>query len=151
MQRMDRNHGTTTSKADFLSRLWLEWQQPLRIEGHSRTKIDFIRYLMVQALMRSSLLNSIIKAECLGINSLKHHKMPANDMITLTEKVPEMTLSPPPYSLNPANNAFRVDMSNPSHRLMADMQKGRYVLQGMAVCNGELNKLSAQVSDERRR
>jgi len=33
---------------------------------------------------------------------------------------------------------------------MADMQKGRYVLQGMAVCNGELNKLSAKVADDRR-
>ena len=40
-------------------------------------------------------------------------------------------------------------LPNPSHRLMADMQKGRYVLQGMAVCNGELNKLSAKVPYQR--
>ena len=34
---------------------------------------------------------------------------------------------------------------------MADMQKGRDVLQGMAVCNGELNKLSAKVPYQRGR
>lgn len=42
-------------------------------------------------------------------------------------------------------------LPNPAHRLMAEMQKGRYVLQGMAVCDGELNKLRAKVPYQRGR
>ena len=42
-------------------------------------------------------------------------------------------------------------LPNPPHRLMADMQKRRDVLQGMAICDGELNKLRAKVPYQRGR
>ena len=42
-------------------------------------------------------------------------------------------------------------LPNPAHRLMAEMEKGRYILQGMAICDGELNKLRAKVPYQRGR